>query len=408
MNTFGTSQIQVKLVDPRDARRYRKRFRRDLIPQLEFANSLYCPGGRWPTRGWILLTRSDYDRVRGYGTAYTLNFADVMTGTNLTFQNLAIVQARCVTTGLANDPAAVYLVELTDYRGILWNEWFQFTTDAYYNVLSPAYPDDHYSDSLNAGLPFSWSAMIDDMWQAMALGTFPGLPSVPASIPTNWNLPGVHSWPRICDMLYHVGMSVSVDPTSLTPYGIVENGDDDANFDALTAKYLRENKLEDDLEWIDIGSGRVPGSVVVWFRRVNQFYGTEETIRRDSGQWATNSVYPITIPAPVTFTGAVGVHGMFDDYPIRFDVNNVPIAADVAAATIIASERVQQYFDDIISRTSGYMNRTYTGVLPFFPGSQIDGVVWRQDFREQEREGFRTQVLRGPLWPEVYPNASKH
>ncbi len=200
-------------------------------------------------------------------------------------------------------------------------------------------------------------------------------------------------------------MSVSVDPTSLVPYGIVENGDDDANFDALTLKYA--GVLEDDLNWIDVGSGRVPGSVVVWFRRVNEMYGTEETIRRDGGQWATNSVYPITVPAPAFFTGAVGTHGMFDDYPIRFDIDGVPFPADVTAATAIATERVQQFFDDIYSRTSGSLNRTYTGVLPFFPGSQIDGVCWKQDF-ETKREGFRTQILRGPLWQEVYPHAPKH
>jgi len=355
-----------------------------------------------------LLTRGDYDLVRGYGTNYTLNFADVLDGTNLTFQNLSIVQAKCVTTGIIDDPAAIYLVELTDLRGILWNQWFQFPVESYYNVLSPAYPDLHYADSLNAGSPFSWQTMVADMWSLLGLGSFPGLPSAPASIPTNWNLPGVHGWPRLCDMLYHVGMSVSVDPTSLTPYGIVENGDDDANFDALTAKYLKANKLEDDLNWIDIGSGRVPGIVIVYFRRVNQYYGTEETIRRDSGQWATNSVYPIAVAAPSSFAGAVGTHGMFDDYPIRFDVDGNPLAADVIEATAIATERVQQYFDDIYSRTSGYLNRTYTGILPFFPGSQIDGVCWRQDFRDQDREGFRTQILRGPLWPEVYPDAPKH
>jgi len=403
-NTFGTSQIQVKLVDPRDARLYRKRFRRDAIPELDLANSLYVPIGRNPARGWILLVRSDYDMVRGYDTDFQLSFADVKSKTGLTFKNLSIVQARSVTTGLSDDPDAIYLVELTDGRGVLANQWFQKPTNSYFNVLSPAYPSLYYADSLNAGVSYTWSTMISNLWLQMSyLGAYPGLPSVPSGTPTNWILDGVSAFDALNQMLTHIGMGISVDPTEDAPYGIVSLGDTDQVFNGLTTQYA--GVLEDDLEWIDVGAGRVPGTVIVYFRRVNEQYGTEETIRRDGPSWAMNASYSVSVTAPATFADAVGVHGMWDDFPVRYDVNNTPLPADVATAAAIAAERVQQYYNVIYSRTSGYMNRTYTGVLPFYAGSQVDGVCWRQDFRDQNREGWRTQIMRGDVWREVYPDA---
>ncbi len=177
-------------------------------------------------------------------------------------------------------------------------------------------------------------------------------------------------------------------------------GASDAAFDALTVKWA--TNLQDDLDWIDVGAGRVPGTVIVYFRRVNQYYGTEETVRRDSLQWATNSVYSVPIAAPAFFAGAIGTHSLYDDFAIRYDANGNPLAADMATAQAIAAERVSQYFDVIYSATSGCMDRTYAGVLPFYAGSQVDGVCFRQDFRDNSREGWRTQVRRGGLWEVVY------
>lgn len=402
-NTFGTASYGVPLVDPRTIRRNRARFRRDAIPELDLANSLYVPLGRAPARGWILLTREDYDSVRGYGTDYHLEVDQFdAAAPKLSFGSLAIVQARCVTTGVLGDPDAVYLVELTDRRGVLKNQWFQFPLNAYFNVLSPAYPTQFYELSMNGGtVPWSWSTMVGSIWTDMVdfLGTFPGLPSSPVSLPTNWNFPGVSAWDALCDILDHLGMGVSCNLTSSTPYSIVSLGASDAVFDALVARYA--GRIEDDLEWIDTGAGRVPGTVTVNFHRVNQYYGTEETVRRDSSDWATNAVYSVSISAPAAFAEAVGKHVLWDDFPVRYDNDGNPLGADAASAAVIAAERVQQYFDLIYSRTSGYLDRTYTGVLPFYAGSQVDGVCWRQDF-STKRAGWVTQIKRGNLWEEIY------
>jgi hypothetical protein len=59
-NTFAT----FPLVDPRIVRDSRMRFRRDEIPELAYANSFFCPSGRWPARGWILVRRPRRSRSR--------------------------------------------------------------------------------------------------------------------------------------------------------------------------------------------------------------------------------------------------------------------------------------------------------------------------------------------------------
>ena len=403
MNTFGTTQTQVPLRDPRDARQNRMRFQRDPVRELAYANSLYVPGGRYPARGWILLTRADYDLVRGYDTDYTLTFTD--RGTSLTFGHLSIVQARCVTRGLASDPGALYLVELTDKRGILWNRFFQYPTDSYYNILSPAYPNSFYLQSGFNGTntPHTWDTMIRDLWEQMTvLGTFPGLAYAVTGTPMNWDPSGTSAWETLSDMLHQIGMQVSVNLNNATqPYGIVGLGNPDGTFQTLHDNAVKDGRLQDDLEWIDSGAGRVPGLVVVYFRRVNQYFGTEETVRRDTLQWATNSVYSVNVGAPAAFAGATGTHYLWDDFAIRYDANGSPLAADTAAAAAIASQRVAQYYDNIYWETAGYLNRTYAGVLPFYTGSLCNGVCWRQDFRY--RLSFQTNVIRGDLWREVLP-----
>ena len=405
-NTFGISESQsYPLVDPRWVRKNRHRFRRDMVPMLERANSLYIPAGRWPARGWILLERSYLDLLDKYGTDFILTldaFDGLKTGA-LSFYRLAIVQSQCVTTGVSDDADAIYLIELTDQRGVLCSPWFEYPTDSYYNVLAPAYPGDWYANSLNAGVPWTWNLMVSNLWAQMNgfLEAYPGLPIVPASEPMNWIFPGVGAWKALCNVLDHIGCTVTCDLTlEANQYGIVQDGADDDDFDDLVELY--ERRKLDDYEYIDVGSGRVPGFVRVCFHRVNQFYGTEETIRKDSLQWETGAVYAVVKAAPATFAGAQGTALLWDDYPIRYDVDGNPTAADVANADVIATNRVQQFYDRIYSGTQGYMRRVYSGVLPFLTGSKVDGVAYKQDFGGTGgpgRSGWTTTIVQGPQPP---------
>ncbi len=402
MNTFGSATYQFPLYDPRGARADRTRFRRDRIPALDRANSLSVPTGEYAARGWLLLARADYDKLDTYNTALQLEIGDPRLPNNVgTVKNLSIVQAQCVTTGLVSDPYALYLVEVTDGRGVLQNEWFQFPLTAQYNIRAPAYPQAFHPASMNSGAPWTWATMLQDIWTAMSafLGSWPGLPgskAAPAGVPEGFWFVGVPALPALCNILEHLGMTVACDLTSGSPYTIVDDGASDSAFTAMQAKYL--TNLEDDAEYIDTGSGRVPKTIKVLFRRRNSVYGTEETVTyRSDGpyQWDMSSVYTVSVAAPDAFASAAGTHHIWSDFTVRYDMDNQPLAADVSTAAAIAAERVFQYFDRVYSRTSGYMAQSYAGALPFTTGSQVDEVRWEMDHRDRARRGWRTHIRRG-------------
>lgn len=420
MNNFGSSSLKIPLYDPRSVRENRVRFRRDAIPLLDRANSFYCPSGRWPSRGWILVSRSGYDLLSKYSTTLQLNIGDTSRLNNVaTIKNLSIVQAQCVTRGLVSDPNAIYLVEVTDGRGVLYNKWFQFPLTAKYNIRVPGYPQTFYLESMKdysveSGYPdskttWTWATMLKDIWDGLGtfLGAWPGLPYAPAGTPEGFWFTGVPAWTALCDILDYLGMTVAVNPTSsATPFTIVSSGVLDPTFVLSLLRYLPN--LEDDLEWIDFGAARVPKTIKVLFRRRNSVYGTEETVayRNDimAQQWAMKPIYTITVTAPADFASAVGTHYIWSDFTVRYDDSSNPLSADVTTAQTIAQERVTQYFRKISRLTDGFSTRVYAGALPFYTGSQVDGVCWYQDYSNQARQGWKTKVVRGPdpPFPEIY------
>lgn len=400
MNTFGPSSYeQYPLHDVREVLYDRRRFRRGPVPNLLRVNHFYCPVGRWPSRGWVLLTRKDYNQFNKYSNTLHLSLNDTTKQDNVrTLKNISIVQAQCVTRGLEEDENALYLVELTDGRGILHNQWFQFPLNTQYNIRAPAYPATFHPQSMNGGTTWTWSTMLQNIWETMSqfLGTWPGLPVTPAGTPEGFWFNGVPALYSMCDILDHLGMTLACDLTQDDPFTIVKIGAADTTFAAAESRYV--TNLEDDLEWIDVGAGRTPGTVRVLFRKRYEVFGTEETARRDSPQWDMTSIYTVIVTAPAEFSGASGVHYLQSDFTVRHDMNGDALAADVATANTIAQERVDQYF-----QTLEYMTRTYTGALPFATGSKVDGVCWYMG-TGYLGDGWRTQIVRGPSppWPEIW------
>lgn len=402
-NTFGPPGGGLPLFDPRYERGARQRFGRPGIAEVEWANSFYLPIGRWPARGWLLMRAKEYRQLNTYATNHQLILQDFATPAGpVTLSNLAIVQARCVSRGVAADPGAIFLVEVTDLRGVLANRWFAAPLTASFNVRAPAYPGQYYTPSTNGGTAWTWNTMVGQLWALLGLlGAYPGLPVAPAATPENFWYPGTGGWAALCDVLELLGCAVSVDLTKAAPYGIVAVGAADAAFTAVRAKYA--GFMEDSLEWIDTGAGRVPGQVVVYFHSRYTQYGTEETVRMDALQWSQDPFYPVTIAGTGGFANAPGTGYLWDDFTVRLDVDGNPLVADVAMAQTIAQERVNQYYAHLYRGTVGFLTERYTGALPFATGSLVDGVCWRQDMREPARSAWTTEIVRGPAppWPEV-------
>lgn len=410
MNTFGTPTVQFPLVDPRCVREHRARFRRDLFSELDRANSYYSMAGRWPDVGWLLVDRASYDRICSASAsgAYVSNLQLTMcdfVNPKVVVSDLSIVQARCVTRGLAADPSAIYLLQVTNRQGVLYNPWFQAPISAQYNVRAPAYDGSYYYGSLtgaNNTDAWTWDEMVGDMWAQAGglLGTYPGLPVAPIGAPEGWVFAGVPLWPAVGRTLDYLGLAVS---GAYPSYSIVILGAPDAAYTALQAKYVPY--LEDSMEYVEGGSGRAPSQVIVYFHRRNAVYGTEETVTYNSFQWQNTPLYSVTIPAPAQFTNSLGVGYLWADYTVRHDQNGNPLATDVTAAHAIAVERVRQYFNVIYRGTAGFMRDTYSGVLPFATGSLVDGVRWFNtgilEGRDDRYAGWRTEVVRGYVWPEV-------
>ena len=409
-NTFGTSTLSFPLVDSACIREHRGRFRRDMFPEIERANSYYSLSDRWPDQGWILLDRKSYDQLIGsslqnqYNTNFQLVIQDFL-NPSIVIDNLSIVQARCVTRGLASDPNAIYLIQLTNMIGVIYNPWFQFPVNTQYNVRVPAYDTQYYSWSLNSGTTWTWDTLLQDLWNKAPtqLGSYPSLPITPAGVPENFIFTGVPLWEAINRILDYLGLSVVGNYPS---FSLVVSGAADSTFTTLQTNSVKF--LEDDMEYIDGGSGRVPSSVVVYFHRRNQIYGTEETVRYDSFNWQNNPLYSVTIPAPSKFTNASGTAYLISNQTVRFDEDNNPLAADVTLANAIAQERVTQYFNTIFRGTKGFMRQVYGGLIDFSTGSLVDGVRWYnygyrpdEEYNKKPYGGWRTEIIRGYMWEEV-------
>ncbi len=410
-NTFGPPGVGYRLIDPRETRDHRQRFRRDEVPELRYANSYYSMTGRWPDVGWLLLDRDSYNRINKYATNLQLKIEDFV-NPPLTITNLSIVQARCVTTGLSSDTNAVYLIRVTNNQGVLYNPWFQFPVNAQYNVRAPAYPQEYYSWSMNGAVAWTWSTMLGNLW-ALApnqLGTFPGLPTTPLGTPENFIFCGEPLWEVIGRILDHLGMAVANEyPT----FRIVVPGSADSSFTTLQTRY--NQYLEDDMEYIDGGSARVPSQVVVFFHRRNSIYGTEETVRSDNYQWQRVPAYSVTVNAPAPFSSSAGVAYIWDDFTVRYDHDYLPIAADVTTANLIAVERATNFFSTIFRGTRGYMKQVYSGIIPFNTGSLVDGVRWYNtgcngsyEGDNERYAGWHTEIIRGYVWDEaMFPTYSE-
>ncbi len=394
MNSFGTTTAQYPIYDPRSVLINRARFRREAMPLVEQANRFESRSGREASSGLILLTRDTLNRISIYSTQLQLRISRAGQTDNVpAINNLCIVRARCVSRGIASDPAAIYLVEIADRRAIVSNQWFKFPTLSAYNIRATAYPNGTFlQGSMNGGTTWTWSTMLQNLWEQMTtfLGSWPGLPTTPVGTPEGFWMTGVSAWDTLCNILDHLGMTVVCNHYT-GAFRVILKGGDDAVSEAARIRYAPA--LEDDLEWIDVGSGRVPKYVKVYFRRRNEYYGSEETVRYDSLQWSMTPAHTVT--TTTGYDSAAGTHFIWSDFTIRYDQDGQPVSADVATANVIAAERATRYLLTI--DPSRAVTRVYAGALPFKIASDIDRVCWYQDVTIDDGwGGWRTRVVREP------------
>lgn len=388
-------------------------------PELARANSFLNPLGEAPARGWICMLRADLNAL-DLNALHSLLMVDEG-GRQIELRNLVFVQARKILPGKSSDTNAAYLVEIADSRWRVCNPYYSIPLNKQYNTRAPGWggaagASIYYADSLNTGSAWTWQTLLNDIWSLMAtqLGTAPTLPFTPDGTPEGWRFVGIPAWKALCQILWRVGCAVRADLTQATgQYSYVRVGAADAVHDLLESQTTAASRLIGDDEIIEGVRGRVPAGVRVFFHRLTEHYGTEETTARDTGQWITTPVYSVDVAAPSTVLGAeTGTnHPLWDDLPAIY--NAAGALQNGTALTTRATERRDDFYRMIRSVGGGRMHRIFTGLAAFRPGSTIKGVAWRQD----EQGGLTTEIVRHPWrmlkvgdageWSEEFEESSK-
>lgn len=380
-------------------------------PDFALANSVTIPLGPRPTRALFLMSRADLDTFNdeAYHTATLIEHTEHgIERARRALYNLVFVNARCLTPGKAGDEDAVYLAEFADARWLVHNHAFSVPINKQYNVRAPAWGTSgstlYYADSTNGGTAWTWTTMIQDVWNLMStqLGSAPTLPVTPDGTPEGWRFPGMSAWVALNQLLYRIGCAITVDlAASSSQFSIVQVGGSDATQDALEDALVLASagaRIHDE-EFLESNRGGYPYGCRVFFHRAQEHYGTEQTTQQTSAQFSTAQVYSVDVNGSYTAdTDSNILTPIWDDLPATYDAAGS--ITNAAACTTRATERAADYFR--MASTGGtMMHRTFTGLRAFKPGAKLKGVCWRQDLagiRDPEHPGgWVTEIVRHPF-----------
>lgn len=380
--------------------------RRLSAPWANRANSYRCQSGPAPGRGWLLMLRRNLDALDKDGL-HTLTFDDgVGVGRQAEIQDLVFIRARNVSPGFPADPDAAYLVEVADARYLAQNVFFANPINKQYNVRAPSAGQTYYTDSLNAGVAWTWQTMLDNLWAAVnvpQLGTSPVLPVTPDGAPEGWKFIGTPAWEAYNQVLERIGCVFTLDPTVSQSGAVVQLGA--ASTALTTAQTAFADRLLLDDEVIESVRGKVPAKVRVFFHRFHTHYGTEQTTIATAAQWSTTPVQVVDVTDPGATVGVQlnSFAALYDDLPAIVDFSGT--VTNSAALTTRATERAADYYRQV--NTGGdLLHKTYSGIINddgFLPGPRLAGVAWLLF-----SDGYKTEVVDAPQMLAVSDTGQWH
>lgn len=195
------------------------------------ANSYHCPAGEEIGTGWVLMFRNRLDEL-STSAALTLTFGQGGSDESIEIQGLYIRSAQRVSPGQSQSNDAVYLVELVDTRYQLNRK----SINKRYNCRPLRDTSDTYvTATKNAGTPWTWSEVIEDLWDANdtligSMGTLPDLTDL-TSTPENLRYEGTSAWAALNDVCRRCGCQVILDNAFVNNFYVVRlgviSGDDD-------------------------------------------------------------------------------------------------------------------------------------------------------------------------------------
>ena len=382
------------------------------------ANSYACPLGAEPGSAWLLMLRSDLDKLDG-NASHQLKWVDG--NRTLTIASLVIVKSSVMNLALAGDKKAACLVEFQDERRILK----KFSSiNAQYNVRIPAPSTTsgvglYYTDSTDTAAAFTgqlgvtlsvlgeslaltfdesdaravwtWQTMLDDIWENLPgteVGSGPLLPYTPDGIPEGWRFIGENAWYSLHEVLAKINCTTSYNPI-LDTHSYIRLGTTQAGLAAsLTA--LKNRLMYDYDPGQDYQLANMPATVRVFFQRRELYHGIERDTPDDSN-WEMEPVVSKDVATSITGATVGSVLNWFDDLPAEFD--DTGVNSNSAALQTRANE-IGGNIRDRIDVSDERLRRMFSGLVTnILPGSEITEVIWR-DYGDET--GLVTEVIRKP------------
>jgi hypothetical protein len=231
----------------------------------QLCHSFRSPCEREPGVGHVLIKKSEWDKVADQGDL-TLTFT-TPDGTQVQFKKLHAVSAPTPLPQEYEPADPVLWVTLADRRA----RYTQVAAEESYNLRKADGTWD--SDTLNAGTPYTWQEVVDDLWAKLkavytdlpAASTV-AFPATPAGTPEWLDFEDADAWTALCRVVQAAGYLVFYDPRQgdLGVYLIDPAADPPAETAAAVSA-----RWWDTGSWADIDL-TTPESVAVPYRRIGR------------------------------------------------------------------------------------------------------------------------------------------
>ena len=365
------------------------------------ANSYTNPLGKEPGNLWLLMRRKDVYEMTATGT-YSLTIVDTPNNQTVTAPGFSIVKAYSVVLAEAETDDAVYLVQAQDARG----DMAYSSINKQYNIRHPA-PNAfsgatlYYPESLNSGSIWTWETMFGDIWTNLpdSAGSAPTLPYTPHGTPEGFRFIGVSAWDALHVVLEKIGCTTKYEPTG-GAITVVRLGTTDQTL-TTTFEDLKPRLMYEGDPLTGFFASSMPETIEVFFRRKDEYYGTESDTPR-TGNWEMTPAYSKTVATGVDGAASGSIFPVWDDLPALWS-STTGTWSNSATMDARAAE-VASNIEDRIRREQERLARIYSGIVTSVPpGPEVSEVKWRHygDSRAGTEVGTVTEIRNRPPEPPM-------
>lgn len=381
IDLFDDPRLDVPLVDPKML--YKTCIDRGLPTEHWYgkANSAFIPMHREPTKVNILIKKSNLD---AFGTSNTFKVYFNDGANTVAVGKLFLVKATCVLPGSDGDPDAVYMAELTDFRGMPYRRNYVnpigTAVTSYFNIFSGD-PDGSYaSETINGASPYTWQELLSAVSTLAGYGTLT-LPFTPHGTPGPFDYRGWNPLDALYHLLDRLACGIKVDPTrpvSESGRSVVRLGVADAT--AAAAMAVMTPTLWD--EYAVDSYYQNGGAATVWFR----VYPEQPGVASNDNWYADTG--------ESTGGSGQGVHLYDDAVGIKYFSGSTAPENDVTELNPRAEERAT----DWQRKHDGYdrpLNRVFSGIYPNAVRDVLGSTVGAIAYYDRG-DGYKTQVMSRP------------